>query len=83
MDNQIRAELSKPKPAQEVLALAFALIKNAVEISGDLGVTSGTIFAAFSAHGMSLSVYNTIIDTLVEVGMIRKSGNILYKEVMS
>ena len=50
--------------------LAVDCILDAARVSEPLGAPSGIIYAAFSESGMSLSVYEQIVDYLVSSGKI-------------
>lgn len=54
----------------EVLELAVDCIIEAARTAGPMGAPSGVVYAALSAHGMTLNVYQQIIDALVNTGRI-------------
>lgn len=60
------------------LTLAVKTIMDAVEAAGSQGAPSGPMYAAMSAHGMTLNAYNSIIGALESAGKIRQSGQVLY-----
>ena len=54
----------------EILRFAVECIEDAAKVGGDLGAPSGVVYAAMSEHGMTLSVYQQILDHLVNAGRI-------------
>lgn len=54
----------------EILKLAVDCILDAARKAGPMGAPSGVVYAALSAHGMTLNVYQQIIDYLVSAGRI-------------
>lgn len=59
----------------EVLKLAVDCILDAAREAGPMGAPSGVVYAALSAHGMTLNVYQQIIDALVNAGRITVSNH--------
>ena len=60
-----------------VLQVADAVIQ-AVKAAGSTGAPGGIIYAALMAQGCSLEQYEVLTRTLVNVGMLRKSGQLYY-----
>lgn len=54
----------------EALKIAVDCILEAVRVAGPMGAPSGVIYAALSAQGMTLNVYQQIVDYLVSAGRI-------------
>ena len=65
----------KVRRAVQLTALA---IQDAVKAAGSMGAPSGPVYAALMTHGCTLDQYNQIIGGMVKVGMLRKSGHLLY-----
>lgn len=63
---------------QQALNLAVSVIIDTIKDAGPLGAPSGPMYAALSAHGMTLNTYNSIIDALTRVGKIRQENHVLY-----
>jgi hypothetical protein len=40
-------------------------------------VPAGAVYAAIMSHGVSLEGFNSIVNTLVKAGAIRREGNLL------
>jgi hypothetical protein len=53
------------------LKLAIDCIIEAAKIAGPVGAPSGVVYAALSEHGMTLTVYEQIVDYLVKSGKIK------------
>lgn len=68
---------------EQAIKLAVDCILDAAKKGGELGAPSGAIYAAFSEHGMSLTVYQQLIDAMVSQKLITVSGHCikLTKEV--
>jgi hypothetical protein len=66
--------------AQQLAALRLAIdcILEAAEMGGSLGAPSGVVYAAMSAHGMSLSSYQSLLDALQRAGKIEVSDHCIY-----
>lgn len=60
---------------EQAIKLAVSCILDAAKEGGELGAPSGVIYAALSEHGMSLTVYQQIIDALASRGLITISGH--------
>jgi len=55
---------------QSALSLAVSLILDAAKEAGPLGAPSGVVYAALSAHGMTLLSYQSIINALTRANKI-------------
>ena len=55
---------------QDVVKLAVDCILDAASKAGPMGAPSGVVYAALNAHGMTLHVYQQLIDALVNHGKI-------------
>ena len=65
-------------PDAKVLAalkLAVDCILDAAKIAGPTGAPSGVVYAAMMEHGMTLTVYEQIVDYLVRAGKITVQYN--------
>lgn len=65
------------RKALAALLLAAKTVQEAVAASGPMGIPEGHVYAALSAHGMTLPVFEQIIAALVGAGKIRKDGHLL------
>jgi hypothetical protein len=54
----------------EIIKMACDMIVETAREAGPLGAPSGVVYAALSAHGMTLNVYQQIVDALVDAGRI-------------
>ena len=61
----------------KVIRLAMDAIEDAAREAMPIGAPSGVVFAALSAHGMTLSVYQQIIRAMEQAGRIRVSNNLI------
>lgn len=61
----------------KLIQFAASCIEDAAREAGDMGAPSGVVFAAFSAQGMTLGVYQQIIDAMVRAGRITVSNNLI------
>ena len=68
-----------PPTAEQAAAIRLAIecIMDAARIGGDLGAPSGVIYAALTAHGMTLSVYEQLVDYLVRKNRITLKYNLI------
>ena len=66
---------SENKKVVEALRLAMACILDAAEAAGPMGAPSGVVYAALSAHGLTLPAYQQILDALIQAGKITVSGH--------
>jgi hypothetical protein len=64
--------------AERAFLALVNMIVETVEETGDDGTPEGILYAALMGYGVSLAVFNRIISAAVEVGKIRKQGNLLY-----
>lgn len=63
---------------REQIESSLAVVRAVAETIRDAKeVPSGTIYAALSAKGCSMTSYESIIRMLVNGGLIRKSGHVL------
>ena len=62
----------------EAIVLAVRCIVGAAKDGGINGAPSGVVFAALSAHGMNLTTYTSLVDTLRTAGVITQKSNVLY-----
>jgi hypothetical protein len=60
------------------LRLAMDCIEDAARIAGPMGAPSGTVYAALIAHGMTLDVYQQIVDVMVNMGKIKVKGHLIF-----
>ena len=63
--------------AQILRHLADALLE-AVKEAGAEGAPEGPMYAAFMSYGVSLEMFTRIVDALIAVGKLRRSGHVLY-----
>lgn len=71
MDHQPPTE--KQRQVEALRALADSIIE-AVKAAGPSGAPAGPLYAALMACGMTLDQFETIMNVLVRVGKLRKSG---------
>jgi hypothetical protein len=57
--------------AKAIMALADIIVETAKEARETGGAPSGPMYAAMSAHGVSLEAYQQILDVLVKIGKVR------------
>jgi len=60
-----------------VIGLMTAIVETVKE-AGKLGAPGGVMYAALMAHGCTLDQFNTIMQVLVNVGKLRRSGNLYF-----
>ena len=65
------------KQMQAIKAIADAIVE-AVRAGGPTGAPGGVIYAALMAHGISLEQYEQIMEALVRVGRLRRSGQLYF-----
>lgn len=53
-------------------------VTDAVKAAGPAGAPGGTIYACLMGLGITLESYQTIMDTLVQVGRLTKRGELYY-----
>ena len=63
-------------PTQAAIETARALYE-AIKAFGERGIPSGELYALCMSKGMSLQVYQTVIDKLVECKMVENKGHLL------
>jgi len=68
-----------PPTAEQAAAIRLAIdcIMDAARIGGDLGAPSGVIYAAMAAQGMTLDVYQQLVDYLVRKNRITLKYNLI------
>lgn len=68
----------------EMVAVARTLravietIDELVRMKGADGYPSGPLYAQLASFGISINVYEALVETLVLSGVIRRSNNVLY-----
>ena len=70
--------MSRYEETMKVLAEVMDIIYDTVKESGEMGAPSGPVYAALMSIGVSLDVYNAMIDSMVKAGRLRKSGHVLF-----
>ena len=55
-------------------------VVNAVSYYGTMGAPGGSLYAAFMVHGLTLNQFEVIMDALVRIGKLRRSGNLYFAE---
>lgn len=69
--------LARETQNDAIRRIAAAIVESVKE-AGELGAPSGIVYAALSAHGMSLDTYYQFIGVLVKLGKLRQDGDLLY-----
>ena len=55
-----------------------------VALAGKMGAPGGSLYAALMVHGFTLAQFEAIMDALVRIGKLRRSGNLYFaKELTS
>jgi hypothetical protein len=62
----------------EKIRMIADIIVESVREAGELGASSGIVYAALNAHGCTLSQYQSFISALVRSGRLRQSGDLLF-----
>lgn len=60
---------------------AIKALAEAIHDAGPQGIPSGTLYAAFMAHGISLESYNRLLDAIVRTGLVKVEPSHLVKWV--
>jgi hypothetical protein len=69
------------KTAEKAMKMMVALSKVVEETvieAGPDGAPSGPVYAALMTVGVTLPVYESIVDALIGLGKIRRSNHVLY-----
>ena len=69
--------MNKEAAKAAIQRIARALIATVVE-AGPQGAPSSAIFLAFQQGGCTAAQYETIVSTMCELGLIRRSAHTLY-----
>lgn len=54
----------------KALKLAYDCIMDSAKVAGPMGAPSGVIYAVLMSHGMTLSLFENIVDAMVHNGVI-------------
>ena len=60
----------------ETMAAVATAVVETVQESGRDGAPSGILYAAVQTMGMSLNLYQSMMDALVHGGILARSGNV-------
>ena len=69
--------LATDEQHRAIKMLADALT-DSVRMAGTLGVPGGTLYAALMAHGVDLHLFEAMMDSLVRLGRVRRSGYLYF-----
>lgn len=68
-----------PDPRRDALLIAIAgAVVETVAAAGPDGAPSGTLYAAFTAAGCTHSQFEQIMEAMVKVGALRRSGQLYF-----
>ena len=58
----------------------YKAVIDSIRESGERGIPGGTIYAALMAHGATIAQYEALMQSLLNTGLISKSGE-LYRYI--
>ncbi len=65
-------------PTAKAFSAVLEIIVEAVKEGGPLGVPGGHLYAALMAYGCSLSLFERMMEVLVEEGKLTKRGQLYF-----
>lgn len=66
------------RSSQTILAMVCDAVVESVTVAGDAGAPAGHLYAAMMAHGVTLDQFTQIMSVLVDLGKLRKSGDLYF-----
>lgn len=69
--------MNREQAVQILRGLAQVVVET-VEEAGQQGVPTGPMYAAFMAYGVSLEMFEGLVDALVQAGRVLRRGHLLY-----
>jgi len=69
--------LTDDQKSSVVKMLCDSIIES-VQAAGSLGAPAGHLYAALMQHGFTLEQFERIMDALMRIGKVRKSGNLYF-----
>lgn len=66
-----------PNAQREALRKLVEIVLETIEAGGELGAPSGVLYAGLMHLGMRLDQYETLINSLKEVGLVTESAHLL------
>ena len=64
----------------EMVKTLLDAVVNAVSYYGKMGAPGGHLYAALMVHGFTLNQFENLMDALVRIGKLRRSGNLYFAE---
>jgi len=64
--------------SQASLKAICAAVVEAIKVSGPLGCPSGHLYVVLMGMGCTLAQYDSLIGALVQLKLVRKSGDLLF-----
>jgi len=69
--------LTSDQKTQALKMIADAVIES-VKAAGKQGAPGGPIYAALMVYGVSFEQFQNLMDALIRIGKLRKSGNLYF-----
>lgn len=66
------------KTQAQAARLIVKLVYETVAEAGEAGAPTGVVFAALSAHGCSKSQWDALERSMLDVGILTRSGDVLH-----
>ena len=63
---------------KQIIDELLSAIEESIGVAGSAGAPAGVLYSAFMSTGLSLELFNKLLDILVAQGKIRKSGHLLF-----
>jgi len=61
-----------------VVKMVCDAVIESVASAGKIGAPVGSLYAALMVHGFTLSQFETLMDALVRIGKLRRSGHLYF-----